>query len=280
MRKRPLEFAVVVVGALAVFSLLFAQASEQATTTGVNTAKVKAPDPPDVTGIWVIPQRARGVLRTLSNYRPPMTPWGKAKFAKVRTSFDGRELGNGVAPEKEWNDPIFQCDPNGYPRVMFHGEMTRFVVTPTEVLQFFERDHTWRDIWMDGRKLPEDPDPRYYGYAVGHWDGDTLVVESNGFIDRTWLDQYGSPHSDQMTTEERFRRVDHDNMEWTIALNDPKTYTKPWVSDNIRLKWAPKSPRSETEEIREDFCIWSDQNSFFKRIDSVGLGDAPTRKSK
>src|SRR5438128_1178782 len=75
------------------------------------------------------------------------------------------------------------------------------------VLQFFEYDHVWRTIYTDGRKLPTGVDPRWYGYAVGHWEGDTLVIESAGFDDRTWLDADGHPHSDQMRLLERYRRT-------------------------------------------------------------------------
>ena len=157
------------------------------------------------------------------------------------------------------------------------GKIFRFVQTPTEMLEFFEWDHTWRDVWTDGRKLHEDPEPRYYGYSVGRWDGDTFVVDSNGFNDRTWTDPLGSPHSDQMTLREVFRRVDHDHLELVITLTDSKTYTKPWVSDTMLFDWAPKSPRSENEEFREDFCIYADQASFFKNVDPVGASDAPVK---
>jgi hypothetical protein len=263
--------------------ILFAQTAKQPPAND-HAAKAQPAAQHDINGIWILAPRGRGTLGSISNTRPPMTPWGQEKFAAVRTSFNGRELANaaGVAPEKEWNDPTLQCDPTGYPRIMFqpYGQLARFVQTPNEVLEFFEWNHTWRDIWTDGRKLTEDPEPRYYGLAVGHWDGDTFVVDANGFNDRTWTDMYGSPHSDQMVLHETFHRTDHDNMEWTIALTDPKTYTKPWVSDKIMLKWTPKSTRAETEDLREDFCVWSDQEHFFKNVDSVGIGDAPTKGIK
>ncbi len=112
---------------------------------------------------------------------------------------------------------------------------------------------------------------------MGRWDGDTFVVDSNGFTDRTWTDPLGSPHSDQMTLHEVFRRVDHDHLELVITLTDPKTYTRPWVSDTFLFDWVPKSPRSENEEFREDFCIYSEQASFFKKVDPVGVSDAPIK---
>ena len=86
-------------------------------------------------------------------------------------------------------------------------------VQPDVLPQMWEWHRNWRDIWIDGRDLHEDPEPRYYGYAVGRWEGDTLVVESNGFNDRIWHDPYGSPKS-----EETFRLVSADTMEWTLRV--------------------------------------------------------------
>ena len=160
-----------------------------------------------------------------------MTPWGQAKFNAVRGSFTYSRapgIAPPVAPEKEWNDPMLQCEPAGYPRVMLQifAPLMRFIQTSNEVVEFFEWGHTFRDIWTDGRKPLESPEPTYYGYSVGRWDGDTFVVDSNGFNDRTWTDPLGSPHSDQMTLHEVFRRVDHDHLELVITLTDPKTYTQ------------------------------------------------------
>jgi len=206
-------------------------------------------------------------------------------------------LGKGIIPEKEWNDGILECDPAGYPRVMFYapGIAMRVIQTPSDVVEFFERDlHTWRDIWTDGRKLPSpaDAESRYYGYAIGKWDGNKFVVSSNGFDDRTWLDWYGSPHSDQMLLDETFRRVDPSHLEWTITVTDPKVYTKPWVSNtklldlvsnstrNPENNWGHKPDGSPYGDHREDPCVWSDQDTFFKNIDSVGVSDAPAKGNK
>lgn len=215
--------------------------------------------------------------------RPPMTPWGQAKLSQVRSSWTNATLGIRAAPESEWNDPLYKCDPAGYPRTMqqIFGEIMRFVQTPTELLEFFEWDHTWRDIWTDGRKLHDDPEPRYYGYSVGRWDGDTFAVDSSGFNDRTWLDPWGDVHSNQMRLKETFRRVDRNHLEWTITLDDPMTYKQPWGPSEKRIfELVPKSPRSEYEELREDFCVWSDSSGFFKGADTTGVGDAPARGNK
>ena len=281
MQNRLMSSIVVIVTVLALSSITFAQTAPPARATKARAAKTKAFNPHDLTGIWVRGQAPDG-NSPLSVNRPPMTPWGQAKFSTVKGSF-AFDRAPGIAPaifpEKEWNDPMFQCEPAGYPRVMLqiYAPLMRFIQTSNEVVEFFEWGHTWRDIWTDGRKPLDNPEPTYYGYSVGRWDGDTLVVDSNGFTDRTWTDPFGSPHSDQMTLHETFRRVDHDHLELIITLTDPKTYTKPWVSDKLLFDWATKSPRSENEELREDFCIYSDQASFFKNIDPVGASDAPAR---
>jgi hypothetical protein len=237
-------------------------------------------DPHDLNGIWVLTPRRQ---MSITENRPPLTPWGKEKLSHVRSSWTNAALGIKAAPESEWNDPLYRCDPAGYPRTMqqIFGELFRFVQTPAEILEFFEWDHTWRDIWTDGRNLHDDPEPRYYGYSVGRWEGDTFVVDSNGFNDRTWLDPWGDVHSNQMRLHETFLRVDHDHLEWTVTLTDPMTYTQPWgPSDKRIFTLVPKSPRSEYEELREDFCVWSDSSGFFKDADTTGVGDAPARADK
>ena len=281
MQNRLIRTVVVAVAVLTLSSVAFAQETQPSAAPKAQAAKTQPFDPHDLTGIWVRGKVPKGNA-PLSGNRPPMTPWGQAKFNAVRGSFTYSQapgIAPPVAPEKEWNDPMLQCEPAGYPRVMLQifAPLMRFIQTSNEVVEFFEWGHTFRDIWTDGRKPLESPEPTYYGYSVGRWDGDTFVVDSNGFNDRTWTDPLGSPHSDQMTLHEVFRRVDHDHLELVITLTDPKTYTKPWVSDTMDFDWAPKSPRSENEEFREDFCIYSEQTSFFKDVDPVGAGDAPLK---
>ena len=92
-----------------------------------------------------------------------------------------------------------------------------------------ERDVTFRQIFTDGRELPKDPQPSFHGYSSGRWDGDTLVVQTNGFRDGMWLDRSGSPLTDAAKMTERFRRVSYGNLEIEITIDDPKAYTKPWT---------------------------------------------------
>src|SRR5260370_17818381 len=127
----------------------------------------------------------------------------------------------------------------GWPRLMTFNFGFQFVVLPDRVVQFFEWSHTWRDIWTDGRKLPADPPiPRYLGYAAGRWEGDTFVVESNGYDDRSWLAQtpvqrYGTgrpggyPHTDEMRIAWRAKRVTCGALEGTLTIADTKLSTTP-----------------------------------------------------
>jgi hypothetical protein len=285
INKRALGSLVALAAAMVLFSAALAAQTGPASATQPASAKAPAAntksfDPHDLNGIWVLTPRRQ---MAITENRPPLTPWGQAKLSQVRSSWTNPALGIKAAPESEWNDPLYKCDPAGYPRTMqqIFGEIMRFIQTPTELLEFFEWDHTWRDIWTDGRKLNEDPEPRYYGYSVGRWEGDTFIVDSNGFNDRTWLDPWGDVHSNQMRLKETFRRVDRDHLEWSITLDDPMTYTQPWGPSEKRIfQLVPKSPRSEYEELREDFCVWSDSSGFFKGADTIGVGDAPARGNK
>jgi len=216
-------------------------------------------DPHDLNGYWDMSTPA-GTLRTVGNNRPAMTAWGKEKFSKVRTGENGRQLSAGISRDrKEWNDPLLWCDPAGFPRIMWLPAAAgmRFVQMGGEVLQFFEHDRTWRDIWTDGRKLSEDAEPRWYGYATGKWEGNTFVVNSSGFMETTWLDPYGSPHSDEMRIEERYRLVDRDHLELVMTIHDSKAYTAPWAGDRKIFVRADGKTRSNND-LREHMCVWSE----------------------
>jgi hypothetical protein len=114
---------------------------------------------------------------------------------------------------------------------------------------------------MDGRSLPEDPDPSWYGYAVGRWEGDyTLVVESIGFNDKAWLSPTGFPHSESMRVTERYTRVDHDTIAYDLTITDPVAYTQPIVTPHRTMKLKTGA------EIPESICVWSEENEFTQRI--------------
>src|SRR5579864_708187 len=136
-------------------------------------------------------------------------------------------------------DPITHCLPGGPLEMLTAGgtALYRIIQSPNVVGLLYERGIIYRQIFMDGRELPKDPNPAWMGYSVGHWEGDTLVVESAGFNDRTWLDRVGHPHSENLRVTERFRRVDFGHMQFQITYDDPETLTKP-LSISLAVTYA------------------------------------------
>jgi len=121
----------------------------------------------------------------------------------------------------------------------------RIIQSPNVVGLLYERGIIYRQIFMDGRELPKDPNPAWMGYSVGHWEGDTLVVESAGFNDRTWLDRVGHPHSENLRVTERFRRVDFGHMQFQITYDDPETLNRP-LTISLAVNYAPDTDMLET----------------------------------
>ena len=241
-------------------------------------------NPHDLSGVWSTPTMAGYFERHSLNDKwfdvkdkkvppqmrsdaspPPMTPWGKAKFDANKVSYGPR----AVAPELN-NDPVSECEPLGYPRDLWEANLRPFEFTqiPGRVLQHMQYHDVWRTIWTDGRALPKDPDPAWYGYSVGRWEGDAFVVESVGYDDRTWIDHFGNPHSDQMHLVERYRRIDKDTLKVDMTLTDPKTYTKPWVADTITFVSAKAA-------IFEEICSPSEEHRFNDKI-----RDTPSAQAK
>ena len=223
----------------------------------------KMPNPPgpapkrDFSGAWVGPQ----------NYKldvPPMTPAGEAIF-KTNHAYlpNGVRLGDKdeLPPS---NDPFITCDPLGFPRDLLAHAITMrggvlFGSAPNRIIIAYEQQRVWREIWMDGRELPKKvdakgfPESRYYGYSVGHWDGDyTFVIDTTGLDERPWLDEAGHPRSSMAHIQERYTRVDQYNMQLTVTVDDPKFYTKPWVYMKADFYWM------KNQEFAETFCIPSE----------------------
>jgi hypothetical protein len=146
-------------------------------------------------------------------------PWAKAMQQKYEDNLHS-------------DDPLARCLPHGVPRVNTNGLFPfKIIQTPGLVVMLYEQLNLFRQIFMDGRTLAKDVNPTWLGYSTGKWDGDTLVVETSGFNDKTWLDtQKGRPASDELHVTERFRRMDFGTMEVVATINDPKAYTKPWTT--------------------------------------------------
>jgi hypothetical protein len=129
--------------------------------------------------------------------------------------------------------PISHCLPEGMPMIETAPAPYKIVQTPGAMFMLYERDTTYRQVYTDGRKLPDDPQPSWLGYSIGKWDGDSLVVDSIGFNDRGWLDARAHTHGEALHLTERFHRLDFGHMELQLTIDDPETYTKPIT---IRLK--------------------------------------------
>src|ERR1041385_3994901 len=216
----------------------------------------------DLSGVWGYAQNPLGPLQTFTKKVPPMTEWAKERFNATLTEYtaDGTKISNIKAP-------LLICDPLGWPRLFTYNYGFEFIVLPDRVLQFIEWGHSWRPIWTDGRKLPDTPpDLRFMGWNVGHWDGDTLIVESNGYDDRSWVNENypevtgGLVHSDEMRLVERWRRTSYSSLEGQITIYDPKAYTEPWVGETVTWSLQPNT------EIWEKFCVTSDSLTHVERV--------------
>jgi hypothetical protein len=227
--------------------------------SAIDAPKAKALAAPkrDISGIW--DAGAIGIGPT-GFESAPLTDWGKQRAATYKP-------GNGPRGvyEADINDPLSTvCDPTGFPRqVLYETRPFQVVQTPNQVLILYMFERRWRVIWTDGRSLPKDPDPRWYGYSVGRWQDDyTLGVNTVGMDDRTWLDNSGNPHSSDLKVEERYHRVNHDLMELTVTLDDPTAYTRPWTPRNkMPLTLAPAN-----FDMMEMICSPTEVMDFRKNI--------------
>jgi hypothetical protein len=175
-----------------------------------------------------------------------------------------------MVPSALTNDPMPGCDPQGFPRIVLHNFRTsRIIQTPENVVILYEFNKKWRTIWTDGRpKGSPPPEARFWGYSVGRWVDDyTFVADSNGFDDRTWLDNAGRPHSDAMHVREEYKRTDRDHVVLTIVVDDPKFYTKPWTALILPLRL--QSPKFD---IREMECSPSETALYNKLFANPAAG--------
>ena len=134
----------------------------------------------------------------------------------------------------------------------------KIVHTPDLLLMLYEADTTFRQIYLDGRKHPDDPQPAWLGYSIGKWDGDTLVIEATGFHDGSPLDASGHTHSDALHIVERFQRRDFGHMDLQITFDDPKTFTRPFTI-NLPLRLRPDT------DLIESFCTENEKDAAHMR---------------
>lgn len=133
------------------------------------------------------------------------------------------------------DDPDSKCMPQGIIKMHAAPLMRKMVQTPNLMLILNERNSAYRQIFLDGRKLEADPNPNFRGYSTGHWEGNALVVESNGFRDDVWIDRNGSPISSAAKIIERFRRPNFGRLEVEVTVDDPKNYTTPWTVAMVQV---------------------------------------------
>jgi hypothetical protein len=223
---------------LVCFSIARGQKSPE---SGALSAQKTAPA--DLSGFWMIhPSPSTNAYSSFAfaKEEPPMTAWGEEKFKDAKPVF-----GPQKTTPKLSNDSVYMCYPPGLPRIYLHPKPIEIVQLPNEVIMMFEYDRIVRHIYTDGRPHAEDLDPPLWmGDSIGKWDGDTLVIDTIGFNDRTWLDRVGHPHSDALHLVERVRRANHDTLTDEITITDPKAYTKPWtvqttfqLKPNLTLDW-------------------------------------------
>lgn len=190
---------------------------------------------PDLSGLW----QMNGLGYATNITDTEMLPWAQ-KVYQQRIATYGHD------------DPAVGCLPEG-PRTSLAGlDPIRIIHTPAIVFIVYESGPV-RQIFTDGRTLPTDPTPTWMGYSIGRWEGDTLVVQTAGFNDKTWLDFRGHPHSEALRVTERFRRTDFGTIQLAVTYDDPKTYTKPFTI-NVPVRFVPDT------DLLENVCLENEKD--------------------
>ena len=257
---------IALIPSLMVTSSLRAQSTPHQQKSAVTHPKSGSAPRHDISGIW---DPGNAGIQPLGPQAMPED--GKPEHQLPYTAL-GLEALNSHKPSNgirsvlpgDTNDPAVYCDPQGIPREdLYELRTTQIFQTPLRVLVLYEFGKIWRVIWTDGRDLPKDPEPRWFGYSVGKWQDDyTFVVQTSGTDERTWIDRAGRPHSGDLRVEERFHRVDHETLELTVVIDDPKMYTKSWIAlDKLRFNLKPPN-----FDVREMICSPSEFAEYNKVI--------------
>jgi hypothetical protein len=217
---------------------------------------------PDFSGIWLTgnPACAQGINPDTYTCGLEL-PMGKEGFNM------GASLSGGL-PYQPWlaalvkertanhakDDPHVRCLPDTFLRAYSLPHLLKFVQTPALLVVLDEMNANYRQVFVDGRPLPEDPVPSWQGYSSAKWDGDTLVIDSNGFRDDIWIDWNGSVITSAATVQERIRRPDFGHLEVGVTVDDPKAYTKPWT---VTLK----QQIAVDTELVDEVCLENEKSS-------------------
>jgi hypothetical protein len=248
--------AIAMTTALVVSPSIVPAQSEKTSAQKISAAAAQ----PDFSGVWRRSRRPPDKARKYTVYelafsitseKPSMTPWAEQKYKANKPNVGPRSVSLS-----ETNDPLMKCEPPGVPRIyLIRGEPMEIAHIPGRVLMLFEYDHFIRNIYTDGRAHPTEPNPSWMGDSIGKWDGDTLVVDTVGFNDKTWLDNDGHPHTEDLHVVERIRRVNHDTLTIDTMIDDLKAYTKPWGGHAI---YELKPDWNLGEVICEDNVTYGD----------------------
>jgi hypothetical protein len=179
---------------------------------------------PILNGIWQMNGKyLQNIAADMKPGEVPYQPWAEQQFNSRQNGAGGRQ------------DPAARCIP-GMPKLDALPYPFKIIESPGMMMMLFEGFTTFRQIFTDGRELPKDPNPTWFGYSVGKWEGDDWVVNTTGIKESTWLDNAGRGHSDALHLIERFKRRDFGHLDIELTLDDPKAYTKPWtVKEDLRL---------------------------------------------
>jgi hypothetical protein len=197
---------------------------------------------PDITGLWEPGGGYVGnIAKDLKPEDVPFQPWAAALYKERRAN-------------NSKDDPTSSCIVGGVPRSDAVPYPFKIVQQPGMMVILYEAVHSYRQIFTDGRPLPKDPNPTWFGYSIGKWEDDAFVVQTSGFNEKGWLDNNGKPATEMLKVTERFRRKDFGHMDIQITIDDPKAYTKPW-SVTIPLKLQAD------DELMEYIC--DENNKYF-----------------
>jgi hypothetical protein len=201
-------------------------------------------------GVWVRQGGAGAGEAAMTQWTGTALPF----TAEGRARFDANRPGKGprqVMPALG-NDPIGSANPPGLYRTLIYNRPFELIVDDDKLVQLFEWSRVWRIVWIDGREVPDTvaAGPYWYGYSVGEWADDTLVVQTVGLDSRAWFDEWGTPISDVARVEERWRLGDANTLTLTLTVHDPDTYSTPWTSDPITYRRQDQdSPNGELFEV-------------------------------
>jgi hypothetical protein len=235
---------------------------------------------PDLSGLWqrISPKYSRDIVADLKPGE--VQPWAEALVQRRLEDLSTGHMGQ-------------QCLPWG-PNYINSDRKAKIVQTP-KLIVMLDEDLTYRQIFLDGRVLEAQPNPSWMGYSVGRWEGGTLVVESFGFNDRTWLDRDGHPHTEALRVTERYRRPDFGHLKIDITLEDPRTYARPWTisleaqlaadtelleyvcneSSGGREHWVGKASDSKKREVKVAAEVLAKYTGTYEELDLWGQGPHP-----